>query len=102
MTPSSWRSAIGCPHKGFETLLEALARIDPNERPHLTITGSHGEDPLAPTVERLGLRDAVDLRGWLGSDELERLYAESTALVFPTRFEGFGLPRSRRWHADVP
>ncbi len=80
------------PHKGFETLLEALARIDPSERPHLTITGSHGEDPLAPTVERLGLRDSVDLRGWLGRDELERLYAESTALVFPTRFEGFGLP----------
>lgn len=80
------------PHKGFETLLEALARIDAHERPHLTITGSHGDDPLAPVVERLGLRDSVTLRGWLGRDELERLYAESTALVFPTRFEGFGLP----------
>ena len=36
------------PHKGFETLLEALARIDADERPRLTITGSHGDDPLAP------------------------------------------------------
>ena len=80
------------PHKGFETLLAALARIDADERPRLTITGSHGDDPLAPTVDRLGLRDWVDLRGWLSRDELERLYAESTALVFPTRFEGFGLP----------
>jgi glycosyltransferase involved in cell wall biosynthesis len=43
-------------------------------------------------VERLGLRDHVDLRSWLSRDELDRLYAESTALVFPTRFEGFGLP----------
>ena len=80
------------PHKGFETLLEALARIDPDERPRLTITGSHGDDPLALTVDRLGLGDRVDLRGWLSRDELERLYSESTALVFPTRFEGFGLP----------
>lgn len=80
------------PHKGFETLLEALARIDPERRPFLVVTGSHGDDPLAPMVERLRLGDHVDLRGWLSGDELEQLYAESTALVFPTRFEGFGLP----------
>ncbi|HKH08962.1 MAG TPA: glycosyltransferase family 1 protein [Agromyces sp.] len=80
------------PHKGFETLLEALARIDPEHRPSLVITGSHGDDPLEPVVERLGLGEHVQLRGWLTRDELDRLYAESTALVFPTRFEGFGLP----------
>ncbi len=80
------------PHKGFETLLDALARLDADERPHLVVTGSHGDDPLAPVVERLGLGDTVTLRGWLTRDELDELYAESTALVFPTRFEGFGLP----------
>ncbi|MDR6904633.1 glycosyltransferase involved in cell wall biosynthesis [Agromyces sp. 3263] len=80
------------PHKGFETLLEALARIPVPDRPRLTITGSHGDDPLAPVVERLGLARFVDLRGWLSRDELEALYGEATALVFPTRFEGFGLP----------
>ncbi|WP_448809369.1 glycosyltransferase family 4 protein [Agromyces bauzanensis] len=80
------------PHKGFETLLEAIARIEPEHRPRLVITGSHGDDPLAPVVQRLGLGDHVELRGWLRHDELDRLYAESTALVFPTRFEGFGLP----------
>lgn len=80
------------PHKGFETLLVALARIQPDRRPRLVITGGHGDDPLAPVVERLGLGASVELRGWLGRDELERLYAEATALVFPTRFEGFGLP----------
>jgi glycosyltransferase involved in cell wall biosynthesis len=98
-TPSAARLdsqllAVGnrMPHKGFETLLEALASIEPSRRPTLVITGSHGEDPLAPVVDRLGLRDHVDLRGWLSRDDLDRLYAESTALVFPTRFEGFGLP----------
>ncbi|WP_342000898.1 glycosyltransferase family 4 protein [Microbacterium sp. LWH7-1.2] len=80
------------PHKGFETLLEALALIEPDERPTLVITGSHGEDPLAPIVRRLGLEASVQLREWLSRDELEELYAQATALVFPTRFEGFGLP----------
>ena len=80
------------PHKGFETLLEGLARIEPARRPLLVITGSHGDDPLIPVVERLGLAEHVELRGWLSAGELDRLYAESTALVFPTRFEGFGLP----------
>ncbi|MFK4805856.1 glycosyltransferase family 4 protein [Microbacterium sp. ZW CA_36] len=80
------------PHKGFETLLDALARIAPDERPTLVITGSHGEDPLAPIVKRLGLETSVKLRGWLSREELDELYAQATALVFPTRFEGFGLP----------
>lgn len=80
------------PHKNFALLLEALASIPAARRPRLVITGSHGDDPLAPLVERLGLADAVELRGWLAADELDRLYAESTALVFPTLFEGFGLP----------
>lgn len=80
------------PHKNFELLLEALASIPAARRPRLVITGSHGDDPLTPVVEQLGLADVVELRGWLAADELDRLYAESTALVFPTLFEGFGLP----------
>ncbi|MDH6235951.1 glycosyltransferase family 1 protein [Cryobacterium sp. CG_9.6] len=80
------------PHKNFETLLDALALIPPATRPHLVITGSHGADPLAPVVARLGLQASVSLRGWLSTAELETLYAESTLFVFPTSFEGFGLP----------
>ena len=80
------------PHKGFETVLEALALIPADRRPDLVITGSHGDDPLAPVVERLGLGDHVTLRGWLTPADLDRLYRESTAFVFPSRFEGFGLP----------
>jgi len=80
------------PHKGFTTLLDALALIDPAERPTLTITGSHGRDPLAPHVRRLGLGEWVSLRGWLSRTDLDDLYTTATALVFPSRFEGFGLP----------
>lgn len=80
------------PHKNFPRLLEALALIPADARPQLTISGSHRDDPLRPIVDRLGLAPWVDLRGWLSTDELESLYAQSAAVVFPTLFEGFGLP----------
>jgi glycosyltransferase involved in cell wall biosynthesis len=80
------------PHKNFETLLRSLALIPVAQRPRLVITGSHGADPLLALVAELGLHQWVSLRGWLSTDELNRLYAECSLFVFPTRFEGFGLP----------
>ena len=80
------------PHKNFDRLLAAWTHIPPAERPKLVITGSHGDDPLRPVVHRLGLDDDVELRGWVTSDELAALYDHASAYVFPTLFEGFGLP----------
>jgi glycosyltransferase involved in cell wall biosynthesis len=80
------------PHKNFDRLLEAWTRIPTDLRPKLVITGSHGDDPLLPTVARLGLSADVELRGWVSADELAALYDGASAYVFPTLFEGFGLP----------
>ncbi|MEH3088059.1 MAG: glycosyltransferase family 1 protein [Microbacterium arborescens] len=80
------------PHKNFPRLIEAFSLIPQEERPRLVISGSHADDPLVAEVERRGLHDWVDLRGWLSRDEVEDLYASSAAVVFPTLFEGFGLP----------
>jgi glycosyltransferase involved in cell wall biosynthesis len=80
------------PHKNFGALLAALALIPEATRPQLTITGSHGDDPLTALVVELGLQPWVSLRGWLTPQQLDALYAESTLFVFPTLFEGFGLP----------
>ncbi len=38
------------------------------------------------------LRNGVSLRGYVGKEELARLYRGAACLVFPSRFEGFGLP----------
>ncbi|HEV7567549.1 MAG TPA: glycosyltransferase family 1 protein [Microbacteriaceae bacterium] len=96
--------AIGnrMPHKNFGALIEALARIPEAARPHLTITGSHGDDPLAPIVDRLELGKWVSLKGWLSDEELESLYRTSTVLAFPTLFEGFGLPALEAMARGLP
>ncbi|MCU1441464.1 MAG: glycosyltransferase family 1 protein [Rhodoglobus sp.] len=80
------------PHKNFEGLVRALALVDASVRPRLVITGSRGDDPLRPIVERLGLEPWVTLREWVPDDELETLRCEATALAMPSFDEGFGLP----------
>jgi glycosyltransferase involved in cell wall biosynthesis len=44
------------------------------------------------TATRLGLTGRVELRGHVAKDELAALYRGARCLVFPSRYEGFGLP----------
>ncbi|CAN5166769.1 glycosyltransferase family 1 protein [soil metagenome] len=80
------------PHKNIPALLEALTLIPEASRPRLIVTGSLDNDPLRAIVERLALAPWVTLSGWMSNEELERTYAEAALVVFPTQFEGFGLP----------
>ncbi len=80
------------PHKNFDTLLHALAKMPGTTRPRLVITGGGEHDPLRPLIADLGLESTVELAGWLTAEEVESLYARATAVVVPTLFEGFGLP----------
>jgi len=90
------------PHKNWEGLIEALALIEPADRPRLVVTGGRGDDPLREVVDRLGLADHVELRGWVSEDELAALYRGATAMVLPSFVEGFGLPVLEALQAGVP
>lgn len=73
------------PHKNHERLFEAFARLRA-ERPglRLVLTGvGHDAGGLPPGVESLG---------GVPTDELVSLYRRAAALVFPSLYEGFGLP----------
>ena len=47
---------------------------------------------LQREVDRLGLGDAVRFLGYVPHEDLRALYSGAVALVFPSTFEGFGLP----------
>jgi glycosyltransferase involved in cell wall biosynthesis len=70
------------PHKNHRRLFEAFARLRA-ERPglELVLTGQFRD--LPPGVRTVGRAD------W---DELPSLYRRAGALVFPSLYEGFGLP----------
>lgn len=80
------------PHKNFDGLLRAIAQMPPATRPRVVITGSHGDDPLAPLVHELGLSDDVSLLGWVTSEQLEALFRGAAVYACPSLAEGFGLP----------
>jgi glycosyltransferase involved in cell wall biosynthesis len=54
----------------------------------LVVVGPEKEPALADELRRRG----ADVRGYVGDEELAELYRRAVALVFPSRYEGFGLP----------
>jgi glycosyltransferase involved in cell wall biosynthesis len=73
------------PHKNHARLFEAFARVRA-ERPELrlVLTGV-GHEPAS-------LPEGAETRGGVSTDELVSLYLRASALVFPSLYEGFGLP----------
>ncbi|CAN5206469.1 N/A [soil metagenome] len=90
------------PYKDFETVVRAWALLDPPERPQLVITGGHGDDPLAPLVESLGLSGSVELKDWVSTEELSRLMSSATALIDSTLATGFSLPTLEAMSIGLP
>jgi glycosyltransferase involved in cell wall biosynthesis len=68
-------------HPGLRLLLFGRAAVDPAR-----------EQQFDRMVTELGLRDAVHLLGPLDDADLAWLYGHTTAFVFPSLYEGFGLP----------
>ncbi|MEA2425456.1 MAG: hypothetical protein QOH13_1866 [Thermoleophilaceae bacterium] len=82
------------PHKNLMRLLDALASIPPERRPLSVLTGypTQHEDEVRRHAAALGVAEDVRILGWVPQAELEALYAAATCLVFPSLYEGFGLP----------
>jgi glycosyltransferase involved in cell wall biosynthesis len=93
------------PHKNLDRLLEVFAAFR-RRRPEfrLVVAGMRGfyTEQLERLRAELGLADAVDFTGWLPRDQLYDLYAEAYACVFPSLFEGFGMPVLEALAAGIP
>jgi glycosyltransferase involved in cell wall biosynthesis len=64
----------------------------------LVVVGPQRDASLVRALREGG----ADVRGYVGKDELVRLYQRAACLVFPTRYEGFGLPAAEAMACGTP
>jgi glycosyltransferase involved in cell wall biosynthesis len=92
------------PHKNLAALIGALAKIPAEDRPLLVIPGyqTWHEKELRERSAAAGVSGDVRFLGWVSGAELEGLWAIAEAFVFPSLYEGFGLPVLEAMARGVP
>jgi glycosyltransferase involved in cell wall biosynthesis len=88
------------PAEQHDSFLLFVSAIEPRKQPldaidaanavgrKLVVVGPKKDAELVAELERRG----ADVRGYVAKEELVRLYQSAAALLFPSRYEGFGLP----------
>jgi glycosyltransferase involved in cell wall biosynthesis len=93
------------PHKNLDRLVRAFAEF---KRKHpefkLVLTGLRGffTKELEEEIARSGIANAIELTGWIPREKLYDLFRRATAFVYPSRFEGFGMPVAEAMAAGLP
>lgn len=82
------------PRKNLVTLIEAYAQLPETERLPLVLAGGKGwmTDSIFEAVERHGLGDVVSFVGFIPTEDMALWYNSAEVFVYPSVFEGFGLP----------
>jgi glycosyltransferase involved in cell wall biosynthesis len=80
------------PRKDPLAALEALALVDADLRLVLVGPDKGSGAEARRTASKLGLNRRVEFSGHVEKQELVELYRGAACLVFPSRYEGFGLP----------
>ena len=79
-------------HKNFLLLLEAYARWDRRSELSLVAVGAPWSNDEVHHLEIRGVSDRVHLLTDVDDERLCRLYNCAAALVYPSLYEGFGVP----------
>ncbi len=94
------------PRKNYVRLINAFARLitDPPSEICLVIAGGNGwmYEKVYRTVEELGLQDRVSMLGFTPDEDLVSLYRMATLFVYPSLYEGFGLPVAEAMACGLP
>jgi len=106
--PTHFMLSLGTlqPRKNFERLIEAYARIrkELGDKIKLVIAGGAGwmYEGIFRRVSELGLHDAVCFPGYVADEDLPALYTLADLFVFPSLYEGFGLPPLEAMACETP
>ncbi len=85
------------PHKNLQQLLRVHAEL--KNAPKLILTGVRGF--AAHEIESLA-GESVEIKGWVPREQLYELYRRALGFIYPSTFEGFGMPVLEAMAAGVP
>lgn len=91
------------PRKNLRSLIQAYATL-PEEVPRLVLAGAGdwGQGEIYEMVEEAGIAHRVRFTGYVPEAVLPDLYAGSRCFVFPSLYEGFGLPALEAMACGAP
>lgn len=78
------------PHKNLSRLIDAIVQL--NVKLKIVSARSVFIDRLNKEIKSKNAENLVELLGFVSDADLNKLYKDSIAFVFPTLSEGFGLP----------
>jgi glycosyltransferase involved in cell wall biosynthesis len=92
------------PHKNLEALIGALARVPAERRPVVVLPGypTAHEAVLRERAAARGVAEDVRFLAWVSAEDLEGLWGLAQAFVYPSLYEGFGLPVLEAMARGVP
>ena len=88
-------------HKNEERLVRAFAASGQAARLTLLLTGA-SSPALVELARSLGIAESLRFAGHVSEEELAALYRGAQFLVFPSLYEGFGLPIVEAFACGVP
>ncbi|MER8155702.1 glycosyltransferase family 4 protein [Streptomyces sp. NPDC094472] len=97
-------SSADVPLKGLVYLIEALAKVRAeNPEAHLVVVGKRPQEgPVAATMARHGLEDAVEFVKGISDAELVDLVRGAQIACVPSLYEGFSLPAAEAMATGTP
>jgi glycosyltransferase involved in cell wall biosynthesis len=98
--------AVTWRHKNHEIIIRSLHLLkkEHGRTPDVYFTGTSTEfrTRLEEIARELGVTEQLHYLGFVTPEELQSVFATATAMVFPSKFEGFGLPILEAFHARLP
>ncbi|MCG8463090.1 MAG: glycosyltransferase family 4 protein [Holophagales bacterium] len=94
------------PHKNLDNVVKAYARaleLQTFDAPLVCVGDRSGtEDRIRQRAEQLGIGDRLVLLGHVAEEALPAIYQGASLFLYPTLYEGFGLPVVEAMASGVP
>jgi glycosyltransferase involved in cell wall biosynthesis len=94
------------PRKNLPMLLRAFAKLSPQDRVECPLVVAGGKGWMTEEIDRAiadyGLSSTVNFVGFVSDDELPLYYNAAEAFVYPSLFEGWGMPVTEAMACGTP